>query len=55
MSSEDFPHEAPQSGHGGGRGICTSASCRDQDDRGETGFRDRPATVDGRSSKKHAA
>jgi len=34
----DFPHEVPQSGHGGGRGITIGASHRNQDGGGETVF-----------------
>jgi len=38
--SEGTPHEAYQSGHGGGRGSSTSASHQDQGDRDGTGSRD---------------
>jgi len=55
LSSEDSPHEASQSGHDGGRGINTSASCRVQSGGGETDFRDRSIAVNGGSGKKHAA
>ena len=43
----------PQSGHDGDRGSNTSASHRDQDGGGGTGFRDRSAAVDGSSNKIH--
>jgi len=52
--SEDSPHEASQSGHGGGRRIITSASHRDQGGGGGTDSHDRPTVVDGSSSKIHA-
>ena len=47
------PSWRPQSGHGGGRDSNTSASHRDQDSGGGTGFRDRSAVVDGSSNKIH--
>ena len=51
LSSEDFPHETSQSGHGGGRVINTRASRQDQGGGGETGFRDRSTAVDGSLSE----
>jgi len=44
-----------QSGHGGGRGINTDASCLSHGGGGETGFCDRSAIKDGSSSNAHVA
>ena len=41
----------PQSGQGGGRGIDTDASWLNQGGEGGTGFRDKPAAVDDKSSQ----
>jgi len=44
-----------QSGQSGDRVISTETSWLNQDDGGETGFRDKLVVVDGSSSKIHAA
>jgi len=42
--SEDTPHEASQSVHGGGRRSSTNVSHRDQGGGGGAGFRDKQVT-----------
>ena len=45
----------PQLGQGGGREINTDASCLNHGGGGRIGFRDKPAAIDGSSSKVLAA
>jgi len=44
---EELNHISHQSGHDGGRATDIIVSYLNHSDRGETGFRDRPVTING--------
>jgi len=53
LSSEDSPHEASQSGQGGGRESNTGTTLRDHDDGGGAGLRDGLTVENGCLIKVH--